>query len=128
MSIELANGISNVTNGVLLLSEKLQAFSREVCENDNVSSLHLMWIVPVNLGLSLIGIAIAPIAFTINALMALIFHIASSCSEEWQKQELDTMSGQFRILAAMQLESPLTYISRIFVPDSDVHPVSEHVY
>jgi len=128
MSIELANGIDTVTNGVLLLSEKLQAFSREVCENDHVSSLHLMWIVPVNLGLSVIGIAIAPIAFTINALMALIFHVTSSYSEEWKQEELDIMSGKFRIMAAMQLESPLTYISRIFVPDSDVHPVSEHVY
>lgn len=121
MCVEISLGIQKAVNCNLLISTRTQEFAQEIESNPEKSRLHYLWIVPINLANSIIGIAVAPIAFTINVLAAIVLKIGSFCCKSHHANE---MARLFSVLAVAQLEVPLTLISRIFVPSSEVHPMT----
>jgi hypothetical protein len=121
MCVEISLGIQEAVNCNLLISTRTQEFAEKIENNPEKSRLHYLWIVPVNLANSIIGIAVAPIAFTINVLAAIVLKLGSLC---FKSNNANEMARLFSVLAAAQLDAPLTLISRIFVPTSEVHPIT----
>jgi hypothetical protein len=119
--LNLSKGLYATINGNILTSNLVSDFSNEIEQNER-SRLHYMWIVPVNLGLSLIGIAIAPIAFIVNNIVAAIF----KCVHCFTDQERDELIAQlFHLTSVIQLEFPIVSCIRIVNPTYSETPLAD---
>lgn len=91
-------------------------------KNGEMSPWNYLWVFPLNLGASLIGIALAPVAILLNLISAAIFKIYNCIAGD---NENGLPSG-FLILSAAQIDLVCNAIFRIFFPaGKDAAPLSE---
>lgn len=112
---DVAVGFANCNT---FLSNKITQFA-ELIENGDKSRLHYLWVVPINLAASLIGIALAPIAFLVNLLAGISFKIVACFFDSGEdKNHYNTAACGFIFVRAMaQLFcTPLILFIRIFNP------------
>lgn len=88
------------------------------------SKWEYLWIMPVNLGASLIGIALAPIMILIDLISAAIFKLYSC----FKCDHGDETAADFMVLAGLQIDMVLIAVGRIFAPNCETNrPVGRWV-
>jgi hypothetical protein len=65
-------------NSNMLPSKLINEFTQQISNGED-SKWHYLWIYPINLAASLIGIALAPIAALVDMFTATIFYLLSGC-------------------------------------------------
>lgn len=117
----LENFVS-ITSPQLLVREKIAELTEQMQKQ---SSLHNLWIFPINFLTSVLGIALAPISFLIQAVAAATFACFICCDEDSLYHTLYL----FRKAVSTLTDVPMNLLASIFIPSIEVFkPVSDHIY
>jgi hypothetical protein len=108
---DFTNGLGKVINYNLWPVGQTHDLLDEVIDGDR-SKWAYLWIMPLNLGASLIGIALAPIAILLDLLCAAIFKIYNC----FKCDHGNHTATRFVQLAAMQVDEVFHIVGRIFSP------------
>lgn len=101
-------------NSNIIPSVSINEFTQKISDGEK-SKWNYLWVYPINLAASLIGLALAPIAAIIDLIVGTVFFLLSGCTTERANTSIEYMA--FIVAGAAQLTViPAVLFARIVYP------------